>query len=88
MDASVVQLQRHPHQGLLASPAPPVTTVSSTRLGLTNLDERMRLAVGCPVLWGTSGDRLVVRVPLAPASAAHSYRSAAIGSSAAAFRAG
>lgn len=67
---------------------PRMAAVPSTRLGLANLDERMRLAVGCPVSWGPAGDRFVVRMTLAPASAAHSYRSAAIGSSAAAFRAG
>ena len=43
-------------------PAP----VPSTRLGLSNLDERMRLAIGRPLRWGIAGDRFVVRVPLAP----------------------
>jgi hypothetical protein len=46
-------------------PAP----VPSTRLGLRNLDERMRLAVGRPLRWGAAGDRFVVRVPLAQAAA-------------------
>ena len=37
----------------------------STRLGLDNLEERMRLTVGRSVSWGTAGDRFIVRVPLA-----------------------
>jgi hypothetical protein len=41
---------------------------ASTRVGLQNLDERMRLAVGRPVRWGPVGERFVVRVPLAYAA--------------------
>jgi hypothetical protein len=37
----------------------------STGLGLRNLEERLRLAVGRTATWGTEGDRFVVRVPLA-----------------------
>jgi len=48
----------HPRAGLKAS----------TKRGLRNLDERMRLAVGRPVRWGTVGDRFVVHVPLAGAT--------------------
>jgi hypothetical protein len=47
-------------------PAP----IASTRLGLHNLHERMRLAVGRPLAWGARGDRFVVRVPLALTAAA------------------
>jgi hypothetical protein len=47
---------------------PRATLKPSTRLGLRNLDERMRLAVGRPVRWGAAGDRFVVRVPLARAT--------------------
>jgi hypothetical protein len=46
-------------------PAP----VPSTGLGLRNLEERMRLAVGRPPRWGARGDRFVVRVPLAQTAA-------------------
>jgi hypothetical protein len=46
-------------------PAP----AASTRLGLQNLDERMRLVVGRSLRWGIAGDRFVVRVPLAQAAA-------------------
>ena len=42
--------------------------VHSTGLGLRNLDERMRLAVGRPLRWSAQGDRFVVRVPLAQAA--------------------
>jgi two-component sensor histidine kinase len=48
---------------------PRTAPVPSTRLGLRNLDERMRLAVGRPLRWDTPGDRFVVRVPLAQAEA-------------------
>jgi hypothetical protein len=41
----------------------------STRRGLNNLDERLRLAVGRSVRWGAAGDRFEVRVPLAQAAA-------------------
>jgi hypothetical protein len=37
---------------------------TSTRIGLTNLSERFRIAVGRPVVWGAEGDRFVVRLPL------------------------
>jgi hypothetical protein len=47
---------------------PRPTPGASTRVGLNNLDERMRLAVGRAVRWGTEGDRFVVRVPLAHAA--------------------
>jgi hypothetical protein len=46
-------------------PAP----VPSTGIGLRNLEERMRLAVGRPPRWGARGDRFVVRVPLAHTAA-------------------
>jgi hypothetical protein len=48
---------------------PRATLTPSTKLGLRNLDERMRLAVGRPMRWSTTGDRFVVRVPLAQAAA-------------------
>jgi two-component system LytT family sensor kinase len=48
---------------------PRLAPIQSTRLGLRNLDERMRLAVGRPLQWGIAGDRFVVRVPLAQAEA-------------------
>jgi hypothetical protein len=48
---------------------PRPTLKPSTRVGLSNLDERIRLAVGRPVRWGAAGDRFVVRVPLARATA-------------------
>jgi LytS/YehU family sensor histidine kinase len=47
-------------------PAP----MPSTRLGLRNLDERMRLGVGRALRWGAAGDRFVVRVPLVLAAGA------------------
>ena len=39
---------------------PRLAPIQSTRLGLRNLDERMRLAVGRPLQWGIAGDRFVV----------------------------
>lgn len=48
---------------------PRPVAVQSSRLGLANLDERLRLAVGRSVRWGASGDCFVVRVPLARATA-------------------
>jgi two-component system, LytTR family, sensor kinase len=48
---------------------PRPTLRPSTRVGLRNLDERMRLAVGRPVRWGAAGERFVVHVPLARATA-------------------
>jgi LytS/YehU family sensor histidine kinase len=44
--------------------------VQSTRMGLANLEERLRLAVGRSVRWSVSGGRFVVRVPLARAATA------------------
>lgn len=44
---------------------------ASTGVGLANLDERMRLALGRPVRWGVVRDRFEVRLPLAAAVTAH-----------------
>jgi hypothetical protein len=37
---------------------------SSTRIGLTNLAERFRIAAGRPIVWAVEGNRFVVRLPL------------------------
>lgn len=37
---------------------------SSTRVGLTNLADRFRMAVGRPIVWAAEPDRFVVRLPL------------------------
>ena len=44
--------------------------VVSTGVGLTNLSERVRLAVGRPMTWKDEGSRFVVRIPIGGTSGA------------------
>ena len=65
-----VRVERDGSDLLVSNPlVPRPAPARSTRMGLANLDERLRLAVGRSMRWGTSGSRFVVRVPLARAAA-------------------
>jgi hypothetical protein len=65
-----IRVERDGNDLLVSNPlVPRPVPAQSTRMGLANLDERLRLAVGRSMRWGTSGSRFVVRVPLARAAA-------------------
>jgi glucose-6-phosphate-specific signal transduction histidine kinase len=44
------------------------TSVRSTRIGLTNMRERFRIATGRVMVWGAEEDRFIVRLPLVSSS--------------------
>jgi hypothetical protein len=44
------------------------TSVRSTRIGLTNMRERFRIATGRVMVWGAEEDRFVVKLPLVSSS--------------------
>jgi LytS/YehU family sensor histidine kinase len=50
---------------LRSGPAP----ARSTRIGLTNMRERFRLATGRSIVWTVEGDRFIVKLPLVTRSA-------------------
>jgi LytS/YehU family sensor histidine kinase len=66
-----VRVERDGSDLLVSNPlVPRPVSVQSSRMGLANLEERLRLAVGRSVRWSAAGGRFVVRVPLARAATA------------------
>ena len=55
---------------------PGPTEAGSTRIGLTNLRERFRLATNRVMVWGVENDRFVVRLPLVSSAGADQSRQA------------
>jgi LytS/YehU family sensor histidine kinase len=75
-----VRVEREGSDLLISNPlVPRPVSAQSTRMGLANLEERLRLAIGRSMRWSAMGGRFVVRVPLARAAAAESVERDRVG---------